>query len=95
MYIILSAWLYVTVLMSVAETSLVAGVLTFVFYGLLPASLFWWLLGGRRQFRELKRQREAYRQAQQTKQAQATTPLPSLPNQMPHDGNRGHTGTDQ
>ncbi|MEY4592424.1 MAG: hypothetical protein RIR18_1319 [Pseudomonadota bacterium] len=89
MYIILTAWLYVTVLMAVVETSLVAGVLTFVFYGLLPASLFWWLLGGRRQLRELKRQREAYRQAQQT------TPHPSLPNQTPHDGNRSDTGTDQ
>lgn len=52
MYIILSAWLYVTLLMAATETSWVAGVLTFVFYGLLPGSLFWWLLGGRRHKRQ-------------------------------------------
>jgi Flp pilus assembly protein TadB len=92
MYIILIAWLYVTVLMAVVETSLVAGVLTFVFYGLLPASLFWWLLGGRRQLRELKRQRQAYRLAQEANQA---IQPPSLSNQTPHQGNRSNASPDQ
>lgn len=46
MYIIAMGWLYVTALMSLAETGFVAGVLTFVFYGLLPVALLLWLFGG-------------------------------------------------
>ncbi len=45
MYIIVIAWLYVTVLMALTETSVVAGILTLVFYGLLPTALLWWLFG--------------------------------------------------
>lgn len=46
MYIVAIGWLYVTVLMALTETNLVAGVLTLVFYGLLPVSLLLWLFGG-------------------------------------------------
>lgn len=45
MYIIAIAWLYVTVLMAATEKSVTAGVLTFVFYGLLPCAILLWLLG--------------------------------------------------
>lgn len=45
MYIIAIAWLYVTVLMAATEKTIVAGILTFVFYGLLPCALLLWLLG--------------------------------------------------
>lgn len=43
MYIVAIAWLYVTLMMAATENSLVAGILTFVFYGLLPCALFIWL----------------------------------------------------
>jgi hypothetical protein len=46
MHIIVIAWLYVTVLMALTETSVVAGVLSLVFYGLLPVALLLWLFGG-------------------------------------------------
>jgi hypothetical protein len=45
MYIVAIAWLYVTILMAATEPSLVAGILTFVFYGLLPCALLLWLFG--------------------------------------------------
>lgn len=45
MYIVAIAWLYVTVLMAATEASLVAGMLTFIFYGLLPCALLLWLFG--------------------------------------------------
>ena len=45
MYIVAIAWLYVTILMAATETSLVAGILSFVFYGLAPLALLLWLLG--------------------------------------------------
>jgi hypothetical protein len=45
MYIIVIAWLYVVILMAVTEKSVTAGLLTFIFYGLLPCALLLWLLG--------------------------------------------------
>ena len=45
MYIIAIGWLWVVLLMAITESNVVAGVLTFVFYGLLPRSLLMWLLG--------------------------------------------------
>lgn len=45
MYVIAIAWLYVTLLMAATETSVTAGILTFVFYGLAPLALLVWLLG--------------------------------------------------
>jgi biotin transporter BioY len=45
MYIIAIAWLYVTVLMAATEKSITSGLLTFVFYGLLPCALLLWILG--------------------------------------------------
>jgi hypothetical protein len=46
MHIVVIAWLYVTVLMALTETSVVAGILTLLFYGLLPTTLLLWLFGG-------------------------------------------------
>ena len=45
MYIIAIAWLYVVTLMAATEKTIAAGLLTFVFYGLLPCALFLWILG--------------------------------------------------
>lgn len=51
-YIVAIAWLYVTLLMGLAERSFVAGALTFFFYGLAPLSLVLWLFGGPRRRRD-------------------------------------------
>lgn len=45
MYIIAIGWIYVTLLMAATEPNIVAGILTFVFYGLAPLALFVWLFG--------------------------------------------------
>ena len=45
MYIVAIAWLYVTLMMAHTEPSIAAGILTFVFYGLLPCALLLWLIG--------------------------------------------------
>lgn len=45
MYIVAIAWLYVTLMMAITEPSVVGGVLTFVFYGLIPCGLLLWLVG--------------------------------------------------
>lgn len=45
MYIIAIGWLYVVVMMSITETSFIAGLMTFLFYGLVPLAIFLWLFG--------------------------------------------------
>ncbi len=45
MYIVAIAWIYVVLMMAVTENSVVAGVMTVVFYGLAPLALFLWLFG--------------------------------------------------
>jgi len=57
MYIIAIGWLYVTVLVALNETSVVAGIASLLFYGLLPCGLLLWLGGSR-----ARRQRQRYRE---------------------------------
>lgn len=45
MYIIVIAWLYVALLVAVANTTVVGGVLTFLFGGIGPLALFIYIFG--------------------------------------------------
>lgn len=72
MYIIAIGWLYVTVLMALTETSLVAGILTFVFFGLLPVSLLMWLLSS-----PVRLKRRRAREAQEDAAAAAASEAPA------------------
>lgn len=45
MYLIAIAWIYVVLLVSLANTTVVGGVLTFLFAGAGPLALFLWLFG--------------------------------------------------
>jgi hypothetical protein len=45
MYLIAIAWLYVALLVAISDTTVVGGVLTFLFFGLGPLALFMWLVG--------------------------------------------------
>lgn len=56
MYLVAIGWIYVVFMMAITESSVVAGVATFVFYGLLPVAIILYLGGSRR--RRLKRQME-------------------------------------
>jgi len=59
MYIVAIAWIYVTLLMALTETSFVAGVATFVFYGVVPLGILLWLLGTPERRRRQRREAEA------------------------------------
>lgn len=61
MYIVAIGWLFVTSLMALTETSVVAGVATLLFYGLLPLALLLYLMGTpqRRRNRRAREAREA------------------------------------
>ncbi len=66
MYLIVIAWLYVTLLMGLAEAfstqgSLLGAFITFVVYGVLPVSLVVYLMGTPLRRKEILRQEQAQR----------------------------------
>ncbi|MDR3481727.1 MAG: hypothetical protein P4L91_13560 [Burkholderiaceae bacterium] len=60
MYIVAIGWIYVVLMMSITETSVVAGVMTFLLYGILPLTVILYLLGTpeRRRRRQAAENRE-------------------------------------
>ncbi len=67
MYLIVIAWLYVTLLMALAEafstqSSVLGAIITFVFYGLLPMALVVYLMGTPLRRKAIRRQEEQDRQ---------------------------------
>ncbi|MGN6389811.1 MAG: hypothetical protein ACTHL1_09890 [Burkholderiaceae bacterium] len=70
MYIVAIAWIYVVLMMSVTENSVVAGLMTFTFYGLLPVAIILYLMGTPQR----RRNRERERQAQEREREAAGTP---------------------
>lgn len=76
--IVAIGWLYVTLMMALTEHSFVAGVLTFLLYGVFPLSIVLYLLGTKQ-----RRERRAYREQQARLEAQsksqAGTVEPSAP----------------
>lgn len=65
MLIIIIAWLYVVILMSMTEHSVIAGVMTFLLYGVLPLSVLVYLLN--------TPARRARRKAAEAREEAATT----------------------
>jgi hypothetical protein len=59
MYMIAIAWLYVALMMSITETSVIAGIMTFVFYGVAPLSVVLYIVDAPR--RRKHRQHRAMR----------------------------------
>jgi hypothetical protein len=80
MYIVLIAWLYVTVLMAATEPNVTAGVLTFISFGLIPCALFLWLFGTPQQRRNQVKLTQAKLQAQQQAAESLTNKELSEPN---------------
>ncbi len=74
MYLIVIGWLYVTLLMALAEAlssqgSVLGAIITFVFYGLLPMALVVYLMG------TPLRRKAIRQQEQQTRQEAAGGPI--------------------
>ncbi len=57
--IIVVGWLYVTVLVAASEPNLVAGIVSFLFYGALPCGLILYFAGSK-----VRRQRRAFLEQQ-------------------------------
>lgn len=75
MWIVAIAWIYVALMMALAEAtspqgSLLGAIITFVFYGVAPTALVMYLLGTPDRRRARRRaEAEAQRQAQQAQEA--------------------------
>ncbi len=59
MHMVAIGWLFVALMIAVTETSVVAGILSFLFYGLAPLALFWWVVGAPARRARSVRMREA------------------------------------
>jgi hypothetical protein len=82
MYIIPIAWLYVAVMMAVAEAtnsngSILGAIVTFVFYGLLPIGLILYFMGAPGRKRAIRARDAAELQAAQTSIQPDAGSLPS------------------
>ncbi len=62
--IIVIGWIYVTLLVAANEPTLVAGIISFLFYGALPCSLVLYFAGSR-----VRRERRKYREQMAARQA--------------------------
>lgn len=60
MYIVAIAWMYVVLMMSITEHSIVAGIMTFFMYGVLPLTIILYLM----RTPHRRRQRQATEQLQ-------------------------------
>ncbi|MCD2511927.1 hypothetical protein [Comamonas endophytica] len=76
MYLVVIAWLYVTLMMAIAEAtspmgSVLGALITFVFYGLLPLSILIYILGTPGRRRRLRVRQQAEQQAWEQARAKA------------------------
>lgn len=63
MHIVALAWIYVVLMMSITETSVVAGIATFLLYGILPLSIILYLTGTRQRNRRRVEREKLLRRA--------------------------------
>lgn len=88
MYLIVIAWLYVTVMMGIAEATspqgtLLGALITFLLYGLLPMGLLVYILGTPERKRQLKARQLAEQEAWQQANNQAASTLPDTSSHTP------------
>lgn len=79
MYIIAIAWIYVVFMMSITETSVIAGIMTFLLYGVLPVSIIVYVMGTgqrkrKRRAQEMQRREEMMNNAEREKSAMKNAP---------------------
>lgn len=75
MYIIAIAWIYVVLMMSITERSFIAGVMTFLLYGVFPLAIILYLMGvPERKRRRLRAEKSSSQQTHCTsKHAESST----------------------
>lgn len=95
MYLVLIAWLYVTLMMAVAEAtsstgSLLGAFFTFVLYGLLPMGIVGYILATPARKRAIKAREQAKQAAYDAQQAAKNGPALDLPSESAAPDTGGH-----
>lgn len=72
MHLVAIGWMYVVLLMSITEPTVVAGVMTLLLYGVMPLSVILYLMGTKQR----KRNRAA---AEKSRADSANCPVPGAP----------------
>jgi len=90
MYIVTLAWLYVTLMMAVAEANasngtVLGAIITFVLYGLLPMGILLYIMGTPARRRAIKA-RELAEQSQHAAAQAAVQPAPNSSSTAPDAG---------
>ena len=86
MYIVAIAWIYVALMMSVAEATntngtVLGGIVTFILYGILPTAIIIYIMDAPRRKRvrlALEREASETAKSQNGHETQANTPKPSI-----------------
>ncbi|SNS75925.1 hypothetical protein SAMN06265795_10675 [Noviherbaspirillum humi] len=73
MYIIAIAWIYVVFMMAITEHSVIAGIMTFLLYGVFPLSIILYIMGTPRRKR-MKAEREKMQAAADAQRQAAADP---------------------
>lgn len=69
MHIAVVGWIYVVLMMAITEESVVAGIMTFFFYGVLPVTIIMYVGGsGNRKRRREQKNLQAMQERQQNEQ---------------------------
>jgi ABC-type transport system involved in cytochrome bd biosynthesis fused ATPase/permease subunit len=76
LYLIAIAWIFVVLMMAITESSFIAGIMTFIFYCIIPLSLVLYILSSSTRKRKIRAEFEAKRQAM-LDQTKETTPAKS------------------
>src|SRR5688572_23834770 len=76
MWIVAIGWIYVVILMAATETSVVAGVMTFLIYCMIPLSILFYLTGSKRR---RARRAGAFDRIGKRQEAAAAAPLAAAP----------------
>jgi hypothetical protein len=74
MHIIAIGWIYVVLMMAITEQSIIAGIMTFLLYGVFPLLIFLYLAGSRR--RRINRAAAAKRKYDSSDQSEPEVEAP-------------------
>lgn len=74
MHIVAIAWIYVVLMMAITEANVVAGVMTFLLYGVLPLTIVLYLMGTPQRKRNRQRAEDSARLAAQQKATATQVP---------------------
>ena len=74
MYIVAIAWIYVVFMMAITETSVVAGIMTFLLYGVVPVTIIVYVMGsGRRKRKRHAQEMQRREELQKAQEKMAST----------------------